>query len=135
MLLIFGASTDTFSSRNTARVLTPLLQWFVPGISHRSIVKVHAVVRKTGHVLEYAVLAVLLLRVLRHRGTEVPRAWSWRLAGVTLALTALYAASDEFHQKFVWSRQGSAWDVALDTSGALLALVLVWGWERWRCRS
>ena len=37
----------------------------------------------------------------------------------------LYAASDELHQGFVAGRHPSALDVAIDASGALLALVIV----------
>ena len=45
---------------------------------------------------------------------------------LTLALVMLYAASDEFHQRFVPSRDASAVDVMIDTGGAVLALFLVW---------
>ncbi len=61
---------------------------------------------------EYAVLAVLLVRAL---GREAP----------VLALGILYAASDELHQSFVRGRHASPIDVAIDTVGLLIGL-LVW---------
>ncbi len=61
---------------------------------------------------EYAVLAVLLVRAL---GREAP----------VLALGVLYAASDELHQSFVRGRHASPIDVAIDTVGLLIGL-LVW---------
>jgi len=70
------------------------------------------VLRKAAHVTEYAVLAVLLVRAL---GREAP----------ALALGVLYAASDEVHQAFVPGRHASPVDVAIDTVGLLIGM-LVW---------
>jgi len=52
---------------------------------------------------------------------------SWRLNSTLLAIvsTALGASCDEFHQSFVPTRTASGWDVLIDTSGALTALLLV----------
>jgi VanZ family protein len=48
-------------------------------------------------------------------------------------LTALYASTDEFHQTFVPGRHGSAVDVAIDSTGALIALLGMW-WVGKRAR-
>ena len=45
---------------------------------------------------------------------------------------ALYAATDEFHQSTVPNRQGSAWDVLLDTIGGLGGVVLLWIYWKFR---
>jgi len=45
-----------------------------------------------------------------------------------------YAASDEFHQLFVPSREASVLDVLIDTAGAVFALLLIWFIGRWRRR-
>ncbi len=72
---------------------------------------------------EYAVLALLLWRAL-HKPAQPGRSpWRWPEAGLVLALVALYAASDEIHQAFVPSREASAGDVLLDTTGAALGLL------------
>lgn len=67
--------------------------------------------RKTLHVAEFAILAALLLRAVR----------THRLA---LVLGALYAASDEVHQHFVPGREGRPIDVAFDTAGLVVGLLL-----------
>jgi VanZ family protein len=77
-------------------------------------------------VTEYAVLALLLWRVLRRPAAPDVPSWRWSHAGLALALAALYAATDEFHQTFVPSRQGSVWDVLLDTTGAAIGLLCLW---------
>jgi VanZ family protein len=74
------------------------------------------------HALVFAVLSVLWARALEHR----PRAWF-----PALALTLLYALSDEFHQAFVPGRTPDPLDLLWDGCGAVLGL---WGWARWQRR-
>jgi len=76
------------------------------------------VLRKLAHAAEYAVLGALLLRA-----TGRP--------GIAFLLGALYAVSDEVHQSFVPGRMGSPLDVALDTVGVAIGIVL---WHAVRAR-
>jgi VanZ family protein len=89
-----------------------------------------AVIRKGGHVTEYAVLSMLCWRAVRPPPGGEAGAWSWRDAGIAMALAILFAVSDEFHQAFVPSRTASAWDVLVDACGAAAGLVLLWGFRR-----
>jgi len=77
------------------------------------------VVRKLGHTGVFGILVLLAWRGLA--GTTTWR-WPWAWA---FALTVLYAASDELHQGLVAGRHASAFDVAVDAAGALVALVAV----------
>ena len=79
-------------------------------------------VRKCAHVVEYAVLALLLWRALR--SVSLLRTKTLMAFGAALLGSALFAASDEFHQTFVRSRTPSVRDVFLDVAGALLALLI-----------
>lgn len=72
---------------------------------------VDLLVKKAGHMVGYGVLMVLCYRAIGN----------WRKA---LAITILYACSDEFHQTFVPSRYGSVLDVGVDTAGAVLGFAL-----------
>jgi VanZ family protein len=132
MGLIFSASSDALSSGHTSRLIGPLLRWLVPDISETDLDRVVFTVRKAAHVTEYAILALLLWRARRKPARGDVRAWRWSEALVALGLAALYAASDEFHQSFVPSREASVGDVALDAAGAALGLLALWGWGRWR---
>jgi VanZ family protein len=70
------------------------------------------VLRKAAHMIEYAVLGVLLWRAL---GAEF-----------TAFLAAVgYAVTDEIHQTFVRGRHGSPVDVAIDAVGVLVGLALL----------
>lgn len=126
MLLIFSASTGLGSAQRPSRILGPFLRWLVPGIGEDTISAVRFGVRKTGHVLEFAVLAVLLWRARRQSVANDSRPWSWAEARWAVLVAALYAATDEFHQSFVPSRDGAVADVLLDTVGATLGLLCVW---------
>ena len=82
------------------------------------------VIRKAAHFSEYFILALLLLWALR------PFEWPKR-AWLAIAFTALYAATDEFHQLFIPKRVGDAFDVLIDSLGGatavgLFALVRHW---------
>jgi VanZ family protein len=70
------------------------------------------VLRKAGHMTEFAILGALLFRAL---GRELPAF----VAGVAYALT------DEIHQHFVEGRHASALDVALDSVGVAVGVALL----------
>jgi hypothetical protein len=53
----------------------------------------------------------------------------WRALGyghpaAAIAITLLYAASDEYHQTFTEGRHGTPVDVAIDAAGVAIAVVL-----------
>ena len=70
-------------------------------------------VRKLAHATEYAILALLWFGALGSK-----------LQAVVIAF--LYACTDEFHQLFVPGRAGLFTDVLIDTSGAVVAMLVVW---------
>ncbi len=126
MAVIFGGSTGALSAQRTSRVIGPLLRWFKPDVTDDTIRAVQFCTRKTGHVTVYAVLACLWWRARRKPLPADTRPWDWRVARESALVSALYAATDEWHQSFVPSREGSVWDVLLDAAGASLGLVVLW---------
>jgi len=70
------------------------------------------VLRKCAHVTEYAIFGALLYRAL---GREA----------LALSVGIAYAATDELHQHFVRGRHASPVDVAIDSIGLALGM-LVW---------
>jgi VanZ family protein len=80
--------------------------------------------RKGGHVIGYALLGAAWLRGLANnkginKGAVI----------LAIVLSALYAASDEFHQSFTPDRTPSLSDVGIDTFGATLG-ALAWTWVK-----
>ncbi len=124
MALIFAMSTRLGAAEHTSRLIEPILRWLLPHASTETIGRLLFVIRKSAHLSEYAVLALLSLRAARLSLQPLLPGWSWRAAGVALAISASYAATDEFHQSFVPGRTASPGDVGIDTSGAVAALAL-----------
>lgn len=104
-------STASWSASNTGRLLLPLLSWILPWASPELVEALHWLARKTGHVVEYAILAALWQRALG--------GWPW-----PLGLSVLTAGLDEWHQAGSAARGGSAADVLLDSAAAGTALLV-----------
>jgi len=119
--LIFIGSSSVLSASNTSIVLRPVL-WLFPHASEATLALIHFIVRKAGHLTEYAILALLAARALRTSSRGLLRnRWFW----VSLLLVVAYSLSDEFHQSFVPSRTASIYDSMIDSVGGLTALVLI----------
>lgn len=80
-------------------------------------------IRKLAHMTEFGILAVLIYFLMRYYGkfsvTKKKYVDAW-------LLTVCYACTDEFHQLFVPGRSGNLFDVGVDSTGALLALVCLY---------
>ncbi len=134
MGLIFFMSSDFGSAAHTSRILEPLLRWLNPQISQAAIERAHFVIRKCGHLSEYAVLAILCWRALMQLRTAKPSDHALKCAAFALAIAVLYAATDEFHQSFIPTRGPSVRDVMIDACGALIGLSLLLILRCWRIR-
>ena len=69
------------------------------------------VLRKAGHMTEFAILGALLVRAL---GRELP----------AFAAGVAYAVTDEIHQHFVECRHASGIYVALDSVGVAVGILI-----------
>ena len=110
LLVIAIESTESMSSGSTAAFLARLLRalhinWDVD--------LVNTVLRKTGHVIGFGILFLLLQRAFRRSFDRNP----WALDVYAVALTVLVAAADEVHQYFLSSRTGRFQDVLIDACG------------------
>lgn len=129
---IFIGSTDLMSAEHTSRFLIPFLLWLRPDMSPETVAQIHFVMRKMGHVTEYAILAMLFWRALRG-GTNRQLKLSLLFVSVWI-LCAIFAATDEFHQSFIPSRGAALGDVGIDSVGALLGLLISAGFAKRRGR-
>lgn len=100
--LILSFANDEFSDANTRG----WLDWMLddpPKI-------VNTIARKAGHIIGYAILGLLAWRARRS-------------LFVALFIAFAVAIADESMQAMTLAREGSPFDVILDTCGALLALL------------
>jgi VanZ family protein len=122
LVVIFVNSSSAMSAEHTSRHIVPVLLWLKPDMSPQAIWIIVVLARKCAHVIEYAVLALLIWRALL--SVQLLRAKTLMVFGAALLGSALFAASDEFHQTFVQSRTPSVHDVFLDVAGALIGLLI-----------
>lgn len=126
--VIFTMSTDTFSAEHTKWVFEPILRWLIPGLAQSQYALMHHFIRKCAHFTEYFVFCLMLYRAVR-AGRE---GWRWAWGTAALLIAAVYSVTDEFHQSFVASRGASVYDSLLDSTGAFVALLVLWLWFRRR---
>lgn len=131
MMIIFSASGDSNSFQRSSRILRPILEWMFPSMPEEQVHKLVTVARKGAHVTEYAILAILFWRAVAQPKWRDPEPWNWKLAMASILFVALYAATDELHQSTVPNRQGSAWDVLIDTVGAVIGILMLWRFRKW----
>jgi len=127
VVLITFESTDYFSSTNTGSLLYTLLTNLFGHINLHDFLIFHHYLRKTGHVVGYGMLALLLLRgwraTLDQYKTQLVRTSLLSWLG-----TVFVAAMDEWHQSYIPSRTGTWKDVVLDSTAGLVFLVVAYGW-------
>ena len=73
------------------------------------------IVRKAAHIIEYFVLSILLMSVIKD--------WLHKkefILGFSISL--IYAISDEIHQLFISGRSGSIIDIFIDLIGIVLGI-------------
>lgn len=127
---MFFFSTDAFSANETSKIIVPALTYLFPTLSTDQLDFWHIFIRKCGHITEYFILTMLVLRSFRYEEIDPP-AITFR----TMTFVLMAALLDEWHQSFTASRGASIVDVGYDCVGGVLALWLVTVYETWRIRS
>jgi VanZ family protein len=118
--VIFYLSSDNGSLTETSRFIGPLLHFLFPTAPEETIQAYHAVIRKSAHFFEYAVLALLVFRAMVLANVDGKLRFV-----IPVAAAAIVSVLDELNQSFEASRSGSPWDVALDISGAVTMVVVL----------
>lgn len=72
------------------------------------------------HFLEYSIFGFLLARAFIQSKNRI----NWKLCFLIILIGALYAASDEFHQKFVQGRYSEFSDFLADSGGVIWGLII-----------
>jgi VanZ family protein len=131
IVIITFESTDVFSSEHTGSMLYALLTNLFGDINFHKFLVFHHYLRKTGHVLGYGMLGLLLLR-----GWRATLDQNHLQSGRTMLLAWLgvvfVACMDEWHQSYIPSRTGTWRDAVLDSTAGLAALMFAYFW--WRRR-
>jgi len=138
MILIYVKSNETYQAQDIRPLLTT---WFSSsslqsGLPHfefyysgelltwkEPYIFVEFFFRKGAHVAEYAVLTLLWIKTLSF--TALKR---YRML-ISPVMAILYAGSDEWHQSYIAGRTGHPIDVAVDSLGVLIIMLIWLGWS------
>lgn len=121
---IYHLSTKGYGSSSSARLLAKVLALLHITVSPATFEALNFLFRKSAHLSEYTILGFLLYRTFLNNPN-----FEWRLqtAVRSVLVAALYALTDEFHQMFEPSRTASLMDFGIDTAGALLGTLGIYG--------
>jgi VanZ family protein len=130
LIVIAIESSALLSAHNTSRILYPLLH-FLFGLDWARFEVWHFYIRKTGHVIGYAILSILLFRAWRATLPAMADvSWTPRWATIAVLGTVIVASLDEWHQSFIPSRTGRWQDVVLDSCAGVGAQILIVIWQK-----
>lgn len=136
LIFIFSAQRGEVSGSMSGKITRFVVQLLhadfeeLPGAQQQALIeRWNQIIRKGAHFTEYAVLSFAVCLLLHTYPLKKRALLSW--LGATV-----YAATDEAHQLAVAARAGSAWDVLLDSAGALfgmaIAVILIRCWRKKR---
>lgn len=106
-----ASDSSALSSGFTKKILE-ILEIFIRNLQTENL---HHAVRKGAHFAAYLFLGVLVTHAMEETNKKTMI--------LTMLICVLYAASDEFHQRFVPGRSGQLSDVLLDSSGSLTGIL------------
>ena len=125
VIFCFSAQEANVSSAKSSNILDMLVHLInkLTGIvitqQSASYEILHTILRKLGHLSEFAALGCTLTLPLRIHGLQ-----GLKLFAASEVLAAIYAATDEFHQLFVAGRDGNLLDVCIDSIGACIGVLV-----------
>lgn len=124
LVFLFSSQTAAESSRISKKIFEVLGNFYFnmfscEGTQNISVLFPHGecLIRTAGHVIEYFILGILillLLRKLRFRKYVI----------IAAGICMLYAIGDEIHQFFVPGRGPQVTDVIVDTASSILGIIL-----------
>ena len=77
------------------------------------------IIRKTAHFSVYLILGILSINLLSSFNIK-------RIIVLSSLFCFIYACTDEFHQLFIAGRAGQIRDVCIDSTGALIMLLIIY---------
>ncbi len=119
--VVWGLGSDSLSAAQTSRFLRPMLEYFFPDLTVVQLYQILVGIRKSAHVFEYGLLAILTLRaLLLGRRPSI-----LACAGLAMAFIVTFASADETRQGLSAARSGSSFDVLIDSLGGASAIGLL----------
>lgn len=126
MLVIFsfshqqGNQSEGLSTKLIIKIAETIKKDDLTEQEKENIVKKYQLItRKMAHITAYFILGILTITLFIDL-----YGFNYKTVIITLTICFLYACSDEIHQLFINGRNGSFIDILIDTTGAILAILL-----------
>ena len=125
MIVIFMFSQDSaVSSTEKSDTIASKIVNIISDVTHNDNIEYYidsiiVLVRKTAHFLEYLILGVLFINVVKDYKSLTLGVYIF-----SVVFCMLYASSDEIHQLFISDRSGRIFDVFIDTMGSITGISL-----------
>ena len=129
---IFYLSTPTFRGSLSHTLLTQMLERLHLSIAPDTVDVFDSILRKLAHLTEYSIFGLLLYGCFSGSKRFV---WRPRVAFWCMLAASAYSVTDELHQVFSPGRHARLIDCGIDTTGAAIAMLLVYGSSRFSAAS
>ena len=116
MLLIFYFSNQPNSGEKTFNIINHTTKINSP----QTLKMINYLVRKSAHITEYFILAILTISLLKEYITNYKLIYT-----LSIFICFIYAITDEIHQHFIVGRTAIFKDVIIDTTGSLLLVIIL----------
>lgn len=116
----FSNQQGETSGSTSGKVIKAILKIFTKDVSEEKIQKLQLPIRKLAHFTIFSIGGVLAIMLLNQYNIPLIQ----KIIYSQLIIT-IYAATDEFHQRFIPGRTASIWDVLIDSAGALTAILII----------
>ena len=103
----FNSDTSTEQSNTIVNIIANLF-------NINNIELLSLIIRKMAHFMEYFILGVLVLNMLRYTNKSIT---------VGIIICILYAISDELHQILTPGRTFKIYDIIIDSLGSVIAIL------------
>lgn len=128
IIFYFSAQNGLTSSNSSGRFSKIIIKILTPVFPDALIDFIRTYVRKIAHFTSYFGLG-LTTGLAMHEWLIINRPENvcrFKYYLIPFAVCVLYAISDEIHQIYIPGRDGKPADVCLDSSGVILAVLIVW---------
>lgn len=126
IIFLFSSRVAEKSSKDSSAVIDVIgniviqdYEEYTAEEKNQFVSKLELPVRKLAHAAEYLILGILIMGCLVDDKHTIVM-----YGGISLAVSACYAMTDEFHQLFVDGRSGKIVDVLIDSTGAMVGILL-----------
>lgn len=124
--IILQASGRRFNAHHTTSFFQHIFEAIGLRFSEATLFVIDHMARKAAHLTEYGILTALSFRAVR----DDRRGFVLRWAAIAFAITVCVASTDETLQSLTPTRNGTPWDVLLDSCGATVALLVIALYQR-----